>query len=40
MTGIKDTNNAIGDDELIKKMLFGRSSKFYKSLYEIGLLNY
>lgn len=48
MTGFKDTNNGFGGDELLKKsietniilkMLFGRSSKFYKSLYEKGLIN-
>lgn len=48
MTGFKDTNNGFGSDELLKKsietniilkMLFGRSSKFYKSLYEKGLIN-
>ena len=46
MTGFKDTNNGFGGDELLKKsietniilkMLFGRSSKFYKSLYEKDL---
>ena len=48
MTGFKDSNNGFGGDELLKKsietniilkMLFGRSSKFYKSLYEKGLIN-
>lgn len=48
MMGFKDTNNGFSGDELLKKsietniilkMLFGRSSKLYKSLYEKGLIN-
>ncbi len=48
MTGFKDTDTGFGGSELLKKsvemnillkMLFGKSSSFYKKLYESGLIN-
>lgn len=48
MIGFKDTDTGFGGEKLLKKsietniilkMLFGKSSKFYKELYENGLIN-
>ncbi|MDD6483193.1 MAG: pitrilysin family protein [Clostridiales bacterium] len=48
MLGFKDTDTGFGGDKLLKKnieitilmrMLFGKSSKMYKELYEAGLIN-